>query len=63
MVYINHLDTLTEDLNIRFGDLSNVHVPDWVVTQFYTKIDNKGYESDINMILLKRMCTSKLMRC
>ena len=33
--YINHLDKLREGFGIRFVDLDNVHVPDWLVTPFY----------------------------
>ena len=44
-VYIYHLDKLGEDLKIRYEDLDNMHVPEWLVTPFGMKIDNKCYES------------------
>ena len=47
-VYINHLDKLREDFDMCFGDLDNMHVPAWLVTPFYLKIHNKGYESDLD---------------
>ena len=37
---INHFDKLREDFNIRFGDLDNMHVPEWLVSPFDMKIDN-----------------------
>ena len=45
-VYID-LDKLKEDFKIRFGDVDNMHVAEWLVPQFDIKIDNKGYESDL----------------
>ena len=62
-VYINHPDKLREDFHIRFGVLGNIHVPELHGTQFDMKIDNKGYESDLKMNLLKYMWTSKLRHC
>ena len=46
-VYINHLDKLREDFKIRSEDLDNMHVPEWLVTPFEMKTDNKGSESDL----------------
>ena len=54
-VYINHLDKLTEDVRIRFGDLDDMHVSEWLVASFDMKIDNKGYESDLEDELIE-MC-------
>ena len=45
--YINHLDKLREDFKIRFGNLDNMHVPEWLVTPFGMRIDNKCCESDL----------------
>ena len=46
-VSINHPDKLEEDFKIHFGYLDNMQVPKWFVTPFGMKIDNKGYESDL----------------
>ena len=51
-VYINHLDKLREDIWIHFGEIDNMHVPEWFVTQFDIKIYNGGHESDLEMNLL-----------
>ena len=45
-VYINHLDKLRV-FKLRFGYFDNTRVPEWLVTPFSLKIDNKGYESDL----------------
>ena len=50
-VYINHLDNLREDFKIHFGILDDMDVPDFLLTPFDMKIDNKCYESDIEGIL------------
>ena len=52
-VYVNHLDTLREDFNIRFGDLDNKHVPEWLVTPFDMKVNNKVYESGLEDELIE----------
>ena len=31
---------------VLFGDLENMHVPEWLVTSFNMKRDNKSYEYD-----------------
>ena len=41
-VYINLLDKLREDFKIRFRDLDNAHVPEWLATPFDVKEYNKG---------------------
>ena len=40
-------------LQIYFGDLSNMHVPEWLVTLFDIKLDNKSYESDLKHKLIE----------
>ena len=52
-VYISHLDKLREAFKICFGDLDNMHVLEWQVTPFDMKMDNKGYESDIEDELIE----------
>ena len=52
-VYINDLDKLREDFKIRFGDVDNMHVPEWLVTPFDMKIDNDGYESGLEVELIE----------
>ena len=39
-----------------------MHVPKWLVTPFDMKIDNKGYESDLED-LLRCIWSLKLKRC
>ena len=46
-VYINHLDKLRV-FKIRFGYFHNSQFPEWLVTPFSLKIDNKRYESDLD---------------
>ena len=52
-VYISHLDKLRENFKIRFWDLDNMQVPEWPVIPFDMKIDNKGYESDLEDELIE----------
>ena len=40
-----------------------MHVPEWLVTPFDMKIDNKDYESDIEDEPLKCKWSSKQERC
>ena len=53
MVYINHLDNIREDLKIRFVDLDNMYVSEWLLSPLDMKIDNKGYESDLEDELIE----------
>lgn len=46
---------MREDFKIRFEDLENMHVPDWLVAPFDKKIDNKCDESDLEDELIE-MC-------
>ena len=46
-LYIHHLNKLREDFEIHIGDLDNIHVHEWLAIAFDMKIDNKGYESDV----------------
>ena len=52
-VYINYLDKLREDFKIRFGDIDNMYVPNWLVTRFYMNIDNKCNEYDLEHELIE----------
>ena len=38
---------------ICFGDLDNMHVPEWLVTLFDMKVDNTGCESDLEDELIE----------
>ena len=38
---------------MHFGDLDNMHFPGWFVTPCGMKIDNKGYESDLEDELIE----------
>ena len=51
-VYINHLYKL-RDFKRRFGDIGNVHVPEWLGTPIDMKMDNKCYESDLEDELIE----------
>ena len=38
---------------IRFRDLDSMHVPEWLLTPFNMKINNEGYESDLEDDLIE----------
>ncbi|KRZ66133.1 SCAN domain-containing protein 3 [Trichinella papuae] len=43
-IYINHLEKLREDFKIRFEDLENMTVPDWIIKPFDIEIENANIE-------------------
>ena len=43
-IYINHLGKLQEDFKVRFKDLDEMNVPDWIVTPFDLKMENSDIE-------------------
>ena len=47
------MDILIIFIHEMFGDLDNRHVPEWLVTPLDMKIDNKGYESDLEDDLIE----------
>ena len=47
-LYINNPDKLGENFKIRFGDLENMHAPEWFATPFDANTYSRGYESDMD---------------
>ncbi|KRZ15985.1 SCAN domain-containing protein 3 [Trichinella zimbabwensis] len=43
-IYISHLEKLREDFKIRFEDLENMTVPDWIITPFDIETENVNIE-------------------
>ena len=49
---INNLDDFRH-LKIRFGDLMNIHVPDWLATPYDIQINSKGHKFNIEDELIE----------
>jgi len=39
-IYTNHLQKLSDDFKLRFVDLENIDIPDWIIAPFSTQTDN-----------------------
>lgn len=39
-IYTNHFQKLSDDFKLRFVDLENIDIPDWIIEPFSAQIDN-----------------------
>jgi len=45
-IFTNHLGNLQDDFGVRFKDLENMTIPEWIITPFDVKFENLSVEPE-----------------
>jgi len=45
-IFTNHLGNLQDDFRVRFKDLENMTIPEWIITPFDVKFENLSVEPE-----------------
>jgi len=45
-IFTNHLGNLQDDFRVRFKDLENMTTPEWIITPFDVKFENRNVEPE-----------------
>ena len=45
-IFTNHLGNLQDDFGVRFKDLENMTIPEWIITPFDVKFENRSVEPE-----------------
>ena len=45
-IFTNHLGNLQDDFRVRFKDLENMTVPEWIISPFDVKFENVSVEPE-----------------